>query len=94
MRICWLQERAVAPCVGVILILCGHVALADEKPANNIDDLLKKRLVMVEEVRREMMVEIYAGGHYNWLDLRDATVAVLNARLELAKSPKDRIKSL
>jgi hypothetical protein len=93
MRISWLQEHAVsAACVSVILMLGGQIALADEKPAHNIDELLHKRLAVVDQVRRAMMADLRSGGQLNWLEVRDATVELLKARLELAKSPKDRIQ--
>jgi uncharacterized membrane protein YccC len=96
MRTCWLQEHAVAVCVGVVLMFCGRIVLADEKPPQKIDDLLQKRLALLEQVQRTLMSNYGSKDYGNkrglMAEVHEATVELLNARLELAKSPKDRIK--
>lgn len=92
MRTDWRKKVAVCLCFCVVLMFCGPIVLGDDKPAPKIDDLLKKRLAAVEEVRRALWALTTSGRQFDWLEMRDATVEVPNARLELAKSPNDRIK--
>lgn len=94
MRTDWRKDAALSFCFCVVMTFCCRCVLGDEKPAPTIDDLLKKRLAVVEEVRRSIWAQTTTGGQFNWLEMRDATIDVLNARLELANSPKDHIKVL
>jgi hypothetical protein len=94
----WSFKRLIsfAFCLSTIVLLSGKIALTDEKakPSDKIDDLLRKRLALLEEVQRAVKHRLQIERDFSPFELRKADVAVLNARLDLAKSPQDRLTVL
>jgi hypothetical protein len=93
----WLNRQSIsAACLGAIVVLCANCALSVDKatPRERIDDLLRKRVTLLEDYDRAIKERIRIDPQMSHFEMRAATVAVLSARLDLAKSPQDRMKVL
>jgi hypothetical protein len=90
------RQTIGAFCFGAVVALSAHAVLSVEQaPApGRLDDLLQKRLTLLEQYERAMKERIQIDPQMNPLLVHPATVAVMNARLELAKSPEDRLRVL
>jgi hypothetical protein len=89
-------QTLLATCLSALVLLSGRIALTDEKAKapDKIDDLLRKRLALLEEVQRAVRHRLQIERDFSPFELRKADVAVLNARLDLAKSAQDRLTAL
>jgi hypothetical protein len=93
----WLNRQTIsAACLGAIVVLCANHASSVDKtaPRDRIDDLVRKRVTLLEEYERAIKERIRIDPQMSHFEMRAATVAVLNARLDLAKSPQDHMKAL
>jgi hypothetical protein len=90
------RKAICAACVGAILMLCANCISSAEKgmPPSAIDDLLQKRLAVLEEYERAIKERIRIDPQMSPFAVHPATVAVMNARLDLAKSPEGQLKVL
>jgi hypothetical protein len=89
-------QTVCAACLGALVVLCANCISSAEKemPPSTIDDLLRKRLVVLEEYERAIKDRIRVDPQMSPFAVHPATIAVVNARLDLAKSREDRLKVL
>jgi hypothetical protein len=89
-------QTICAACLGALVVLCANCISSAEKgmPPSTIDDLLQKRLAALEEYEQAIKERIRIDPQMSPFAVHPATVAVMNARLDLAKSPEGRLKVL
>ena len=90
------RQTIYAASLGALVALCANRLFSVEPTthADRIDELLRKRLALLEECERGVKERLRIDPQVRAVDVRRATVAVLNARLDLAKSSHDRLKVL